>query len=191
MAQPATAPRRGGRRGHSRSPPIARIPRIETRARACDSTSGNMGGDLPAVRHACGWRDRLRLDLGVTDFRGMRGFARGEITGYATARRGVTLIDVKEWRARDIQRGAGMRPALERAARARGHAAAEIWNYQVLRISPNAVANAVPGTKVSINPSDAAPPTSALPGRFLALPCARAAERPAGHAGLDARWSQG
>ena len=102
---------------------------------------------------ACGMSERLRLDLVLNDFVACA-LASGEITVLSDGRPWRPLIDVKDM-ARAIEW------ALLRDAAATGgeflavNVGADAWNYQVKDLA-NAVAKAIPGTKVSINES--APP---------------------------------
>jgi nucleoside-diphosphate-sugar epimerase len=101
---------------------------------------------------ACGWSDRLRLDLVLNDF--VAGaVANGEIS---------ILSDGTPWRplihVRDMARAiawAVARPASNGGEFLAVNAGADEWNYRVRELA-EAVADALPGTQVSLNP-DAAP----------------------------------
>ena len=101
---------------------------------------------------ACGMSDRLRLDLVVNDFVASA-IATGEITILSDGTPWRPLIDVKdmaraiEWAIRRSPTQGGTYLAL--------NIGAEHWNYQVLQLA-EAVAKALPGTRVSIN-KDAQP----------------------------------
>jgi nucleoside-diphosphate-sugar epimerase len=101
---------------------------------------------------ACGMSDRLRLDLVLNDFVACA-LSSGEITVLSDGTPWRPLID-----ARDMARA--IEWAIARPARTGGqflavNAGSQAWNYQVKDLA-HAVAEAVPGTKVSINA--AAPP---------------------------------
>jgi len=101
---------------------------------------------------ACGMSERLRLDLVLNDFVACA-LANGEITVLSDGTPWRPLIDV-----RDMARAIDW--AAHRGAENGGvflvvNAGSDIWNYQVRELA-EAVARAVPGTKVSINL--AAPP---------------------------------
>ena len=100
---------------------------------------------------ACGWSDRLRLDLVLNDF--VAGaVATGEIS---------ILSDGTPWRplihVLDMARAIGW--AVPRAAAAGGaflavNAGSDRWNYRVRELA-EAVAEALPGTRVGLNPAAA------------------------------------
>jgi nucleoside-diphosphate-sugar epimerase len=101
---------------------------------------------------ACGWSDRLRLDLVVNDF----------VAGAVAAGTITILSDGSPWRplihVQDMARA--IEWALKREASTGGtflaiNVGADSWNYQVRELA-EAVANTIPGTKVSLNA--AAPP---------------------------------
>ncbi|MEO8256958.1 MAG: SDR family oxidoreductase [Acidobacteriota bacterium] len=101
---------------------------------------------------ACGMSDRLRLDLVLNDF----------VAGAISTSRITVLSDGTPWRplinVRDMARA--IEWAIERPADAGGdclivNAGTNAWNYQVHELA-TAVADAIPGTEVSIN--RAAPP---------------------------------
>jgi nucleoside-diphosphate-sugar epimerase len=101
---------------------------------------------------ACGMSDRLRLDLVLNDFVACA-VTSGEITVLSDGTPWRPLIDVE-----DMSRAIAW--AVQRAAADGGHFLAvnvgrDEWNYQVKDLA-EAVAAAVPGTKVSVN--TAAPP---------------------------------
>jgi nucleoside-diphosphate-sugar epimerase len=101
---------------------------------------------------ACGMSDRLRLDLVLNDFVACA-IAIGEITVLSDGTPWRPLINVKDM-ARAIE-WAIARPATNGGDFLVVNAGADTWNYQVKELAA-AVAEAVPGTKVSINTS--APP---------------------------------
>ena len=101
---------------------------------------------------ACGMSDRLRLDLVLNDFVACA-LANGEITVLSDGTPWRPLIDVRDM-ARAID-WAAHRAADNGGAFLVANAGSDIWNYQVKELA-EAVARAVPGTKVSINL--AAPP---------------------------------
>ncbi|SHJ59782.1 Nucleoside-diphosphate-sugar epimerase [Hymenobacter daecheongensis DSM 21074] len=101
---------------------------------------------------ACGWSDRLRLDLVVNDF----------VAGAVATGRISILSDGSPWRplihvqdmARAIEWAIG-RPADCGGAFLAINAGSEQWNYQVRELAA-AIAHIIPGTEVELNPS--APP---------------------------------
>lgn len=102
---------------------------------------------------ACGMSERLRLDLVLNDFVACA-LAAGEVSVLSDGTPWRPLIDVKdmaraiEWAlVRDVR--PGDQPFLA------VNVGADEWNYQVRDLA-NAVAKAIPGTKVKINES--APP---------------------------------
>jgi nucleoside-diphosphate-sugar epimerase len=101
---------------------------------------------------ACGMSDRLRLDLVLNDFVACA-VTSGEITILSDGTPWRPLIDVE-----DMARAIGW--AIRRPARHGGrflavNAGHDAWNFQVRELA-EAVANAVPGTRVSVN-KDAPP----------------------------------
>ncbi|TGE25112.1 SDR family oxidoreductase [Hymenobacter aquaticus] len=101
---------------------------------------------------ACGWSDRLRLDLVVNDF----------VAGAVATGRISILSDGTPWRplihVQDMARA--IEWAIGRPADCGGNflainAGSEQWNYQVRELAA-AIAEAIPGTEVQLNPS--APP---------------------------------
>ena len=98
---------------------------------------------------ACGWSDRLRLDLVLNDFVACA-VTSGEITILSDGTPWRPLINVKDM-ARAIEW------AVTRDEKDGGHFLAinvgsDEWNYQVKDLA-EAVARVVPGVKVSINPN--------------------------------------
>lgn len=101
---------------------------------------------------ACGWSDRLRLDLVVNDF----------VAGAVASSEINILSDGTPWRplihvldmARAIE-WAVAREASTGGAFLRVNVGADEWNYQVRELAA-AVADALPGTQVSLN-ADAPP----------------------------------
>ena len=96
---------------------------------------------------ACGMSDRLRLDLVLNDFVACA-LANGEITVLSDGTPWRPLIDVRDM-ARAID-WASLRNADNGGAFVVANAGSDVWNYQVKELA-EAVARAVPGTKVSIN----------------------------------------
>ncbi|MCB2378014.1 SDR family oxidoreductase [Hymenobacter sp. BT635] len=101
---------------------------------------------------ACGWSDRLRLDLVVNDF----------VAGAVATGRISILSDGTPWRplihVQDMARA--IEWAITRTAECGGNflainAGSEQWNYQVRELAA-AIAEAIPGTEVQLNSS--APP---------------------------------
>jgi nucleoside-diphosphate-sugar epimerase len=101
---------------------------------------------------ACGWSDRLRLDLVLNDF----------VAGAVASGHITILSDGKPWRplidVRDMARAIDW--AVRREPGAGGdflavNVGSEAWNYQVRELA-EAVAAVLPGTRVSIN-KDAQP----------------------------------
>ncbi len=101
---------------------------------------------------ACGFSDRLRLDLVLNDFVACA-LATGEITVLSDGSPWRPLINVRDM-ARAIE-WAIARPASNGGQYLAVNAGADEWNYQVKELA-QAVADAIPGTTVSINTS--APP---------------------------------
>jgi nucleoside-diphosphate-sugar epimerase len=102
---------------------------------------------------ACGMSERLRLDLVLNDFVACA-LASGEITVLSDGTPWRPLIDVKDM-ARAIEWALSRDPASTGGAYLAVNVGAGEWNYQVRDLA-NAVARAIPGTRVSINES--APP---------------------------------
>jgi nucleoside-diphosphate-sugar epimerase len=96
---------------------------------------------------ACGMSDRLRLDLVLNDFVACA-LANGEITVLSDGTPWRPLIDVRDM-ARAID-WASQRTPDNGGAFLVTNAGSDAWNYQVKELA-EAVARAVPGTKVSIN----------------------------------------
>jgi nucleoside-diphosphate-sugar epimerase len=96
---------------------------------------------------ACGMSDRLRLDLVLNDFVACA-LANGEITVLSDGTPWRPLIDVRDM-ARAID-WASHRAPDNGGAFLVTNAGSDVWNYQVKELA-EAVARAVPGTKVSIN----------------------------------------
>ena len=96
---------------------------------------------------ACGWSERLRLDLVVNDF----------VAGAVATGRINILSDGTPWRplihVQDMARAiewAVERPAANGGAFLAVNVGADSWNYQVHELA-TAVAAAVPGTQVTLN----------------------------------------
>jgi nucleoside-diphosphate-sugar epimerase len=126
--------------------------KIATERALADLDLGGMVATCLRFATACGMSDRLRLDLVLNDFAACA-VALREITVLSDGSPWRPLIDVK-----DMARAIGW--AISRPAATGGkllivNAGSDVWNYQVKDLA-NAVAAAVPGTKVSIN--QAAPP---------------------------------
>ena len=96
---------------------------------------------------ACGMSDRLRLDLVLNDFVACA-LANAEITVLSDGTPWRPLIDVRDM-ARAID-WAASRKADNGGAFVVANAGSDVWNYQVKELA-EAVARAVPGTRVSIN----------------------------------------
>jgi len=101
---------------------------------------------------ACGWSDRLRLDLVLNDF----------VAGAVASGKITILSDGKPWRplinVKDMARAIDW--AISRDLAAGGeflavNVGSDEWNYQVMELA-EAVATVIPGTEVSIN-KDAQP----------------------------------
>ena len=101
---------------------------------------------------ACGWSDRLRLDLVLNDFVASA-VATGEITILSDGTPWRPLIHVRDM-ARAIEWAIG-RPAAQGGSFLAVNAGSDEWNYRVKELA-EAVAAALPGTRVSVN-SAAAP----------------------------------
>lgn len=101
---------------------------------------------------ACGMSDRLRLDLVLNDFVACA-IAAGEITVLSDGTPWRPLIDVKDM-ARSIE-WALVRDPAEAGHYVAVNVGSNVWNYQVRDLA-YAVADYIPGTKVSINTN--APP---------------------------------
>ena len=102
---------------------------------------------------ACGMSERLRLDLVLNDFVACA-LASGEITVLSDGTPWRPLIDVKDM-ARAIEWALLRDPATSQGPFLAVNVGSDGWNYQVKDLA-DAVAQAVPGTQVSINL--AAPP---------------------------------
>jgi nucleoside-diphosphate-sugar epimerase len=101
---------------------------------------------------ACGWSDRLRLDLVLNDF----------VAGAVASKRITILSDGTPWRplinVKDMARAIDW--AIGREAAAGGdylavNVGSDEWNYQVKDLAEE-VARAIPGVEISMNPD--APP---------------------------------
>lgn len=101
---------------------------------------------------ACGWSDRIRLDLVLNDFVACA-IASKEITVLSDGTPWRPLIDVKDM-ARSMEWALTRDPA-EGGDYLAINVGSQEWNYQVRELA-EAVARAVPGTTVSIN-TDAPP----------------------------------
>ena len=111
----------------------------------------DLGGDMTIsclrFSTACGMSDRLRLDLVLNDFVACA-LSKGEITVLSDGSPWRPLIDVADM-ARAID-WAIDRPADNGGRYLIVNVGSDAWNYQVRDLA-QAVAAAVPGTKVSIN----------------------------------------
>lgn len=126
--------------------------KVNTEVALKDLNVGDMTVTCLRFATACGMSDRLRLDLVLNDF-----------VACALADNLITVLsDGSPWRplidVRDMARAIDW--AVTRKAENGGkfltvNAGSNQWNYKVLDLA-NAVANAVPGTKVSVN-KDAPP----------------------------------
>jgi nucleoside-diphosphate-sugar epimerase len=100
---------------------------------------------------ACGWSDRLRLDLVLNDFVACA-VTSGEITILSDGTPWRPLINVRdmaraiEWAAVRENKAGGSFLAV--------NVGSDEWNYQVKELA-EAVAKVIPGVKVSINPNAA------------------------------------
>ncbi|TVT41523.1 SDR family oxidoreductase [Hymenobacter setariae] len=100
---------------------------------------------------ACGWSDRLRLDLVLNDFVASA-VATGEISILSDGTPWRPLIHVRDM-ARAIE-WAVTREATNGGRFLAVNAGSDAWNYRVKELA-EAVAEALPGTRVSVNPAAA------------------------------------
>jgi nucleoside-diphosphate-sugar epimerase len=100
---------------------------------------------------ACGWSDRLRLDLVLNDFVASA-VATGEISILSDGTPWRPLIHVRDM-ARAIE-WAVARPATNGGRFLAVNAGSNAWNYRVKELA-EAVAAALPGTRVQVNPAAA------------------------------------
>lgn len=100
---------------------------------------------------ACGWSDRLRLDLVLNDFVASA-VATGEISILSDGTPWRPLIHVRDM-ARAIE-WAVTREATNGGRFLAVNAGSDTWNYRVKELA-EAVAEALPGTRVSVNPAAA------------------------------------
>ena len=100
---------------------------------------------------ACGWSDRLRLDLVLNDFVASA-VATGEISILSDGTPWRPLIHVRDM-ARAIEWGLE-RPATHGGAFLAVNAGSDAWNYRVKELA-EAVADILPGTRVHVNPAAA------------------------------------
>lgn len=121
--------------------------KIETEKALAKIDRGAMTVTCLRFATACGMSDRLRLDLVLNDFVACA-LANGEITVLSDGTPWRPLIDVRDM-ARAID-WAAHRKADNGGAFVVANAGSDVWNYQVKELA-EAVARAVPGTKVSIN----------------------------------------
>lgn len=121
-----------------------------------ESLAGINLGDMVATSlrfsTACGMSDRLRLDLVLNDFVACA-LAVGEITVLSDGSPWRPLIDVKDM-SRSID-WAITRKAENGGQLVKVNVGSDTWNYQVKSLA-HAVAEMIPGTKISIN-KDAPP----------------------------------
>jgi nucleoside-diphosphate-sugar epimerase len=122
--------------------------KIETEKALAEMNLAGMTATCLRFATACGMSDRLRLDLVLNDF----------VACAITSRKITVLSDGTPWRplidVRDMSRA--IEWALTRSPENGGrllavNAGCDEWNYQVRELA-YAVAEAVPGTTVSINP---------------------------------------
>lgn len=126
--------------------------KVGTERRLATMDLGSMTATCLRFATACGMSDRLRLDLVLNDFVASA-LASREITVLSDGTPWRPLIDVE-----DMSRAIAW--AVQRRWQSGGqllclNAGADIWNYQVKELA-EAVAAAIPGTRVNINRS--APP---------------------------------
>jgi nucleoside-diphosphate-sugar epimerase len=100
---------------------------------------------------ACGWSDRLRLDLVLNDFVASA-VATGEISILSDGTPWRPLIHVRDM-ARAIE-WAITREATNGGSFLAINTGSDAWNYRVKELA-EAVATALPGTRVSVNPAAA------------------------------------
>jgi nucleoside-diphosphate-sugar epimerase len=121
--------------------------KIETERALAAMDLGGMTTTCLRFATACGWSERLRLDLVLNDF----------VASAVAARRITLLSDGKPWRplidVADMARA--IEWAITRAPERGGpllnvNVGADAWNYQVRDLA-EAVAAAVPGVEVSVN----------------------------------------
>lgn len=126
--------------------------KIGTEEALCSAHFGDMMITCMRFATPCGMSDRLRLDLVLNDFVACA-VTSGEITVLCGGSPWRPLIDVADM-------GRAIEWAIERPASSGGkllsvNAGSDVRNYQVRDLA-TAIANAIPGTKVSIN-TDAPP----------------------------------
>ena len=126
--------------------------KIGTERALADMGLGSMTVTCLRFATACGMSDRLRLDLVLNDFVACAVSA-GEITVLSDGTPWRPLIDVEDMGRAIVW--AVRRPAAQGGQLLRINAGSDAWNCRVGDLA-DAVASAVPGTKVSINL--AAPP---------------------------------
>jgi nucleoside-diphosphate-sugar epimerase len=128
--------------------------KVDTERGLAETDLGGMVVTCLRFATACGMSDRLRLDLVLNDF-----------VACAVATRKITVLsDGSPWRplieVRDMARAvewALVRPEAAGGALLSVNVGSEAWNTQIRDLA-NAVAQAIPGTEVSIN-TNAAPDT--------------------------------
>jgi len=119
---------------------------------ACEAALARLPADGAAITSlrfstACGMSDRLRLDLVLNDFVACA-LTRGEITVLSDGSPWRPLIEVRDM-ARAIE-WALVRDTTDTSPYLAVNVGSNRWNYQVRDLAA-AVAQAVPGTRVSIN----------------------------------------
>ena len=121
--------------------------KIETERALAAMDLGGMTTSCLRFATACGWSERLRLDLVLNDF----------VASAVAARRITVLSDGKPWRplidVADMARAiewAIARPPERGGPLLNVNVGADAWNFQVRELA-EAVAAAVPGVEVSVN----------------------------------------
>ncbi len=144
----------GPRRESDELNPLTAYSRSKVATEQALAELGDSDMTITALRFstACGWSDRIRLDLVLNDFVACA-IASKEITVLSDGSPWRPLIDVKDM-ARSMEWALTRDPAEGGNYLAVNVGCAE-WNYQVSELA-EAVAQAVPGTSVSIN-TDAPP----------------------------------
>jgi len=135
--------------------PLTAYARSKVASEKALASIGGGGMVITSLRFstACGMSERLRLDLVLNDFVACA-LAAGEITVLSDGTPWRPLIDVKDM-ARAIEWALIRDPSHTGGSFLAVNVGADEWNYQVKELA-DAVAAAIPGTKVSINTS--APP---------------------------------
>ncbi|MEE4185299.1 MAG: SDR family oxidoreductase [Gammaproteobacteria bacterium] len=144
----------GPRRENDQLNPLTAYARSKVATEEALAEMAGSGMVTTALRFstACGWSDRIRLDLVLNDFVACA-IASKEITVLSDGSPWRPLIDVKDM-ARSMEWALTRDPA-EGGEHLAINVGCKEWNYQVRDLA-EAVAAAVPGTSVSIN-TDAPP----------------------------------